>query len=215
MTRHVAPVESGEVAAAHEPVRTIDPRAVRLALAPASLHPQARPMVVRPSSAAEDGLVMVDDQPLEVRLHSLDAVRGVLVEGHGAGAARSAVILMPLERADGPASGTARREVIVDGWRIEVEIEPERRAELRDRARRGRGATTHGGPTEVRASIPGRVVSLSVAPGDTVGAGQQLLVVEAMKMQNELRAPRDGVVARVAVGAGATIELGDLLVVLE
>jgi pyruvate carboxylase len=59
------------------------------------------------------------------------------------------------------------------------------------------------------------VVSVAVAPGDAVGAGQQLLVVEAMKMQNELRAPRAGTVERVAVGERSTIEVGDLLVVIE
>jgi biotin carboxyl carrier protein len=54
-----------------------------------------------------------------------------------------------------------------------------------------------------------------VTAGDAVEAGQALLVVEAMKMQNELRAPHGGVVERVAVGEGATIEHGDLLVVLR
>jgi biotin carboxyl carrier protein len=55
---------------------------------------------------------------------------------------------------------------------------------------------------------------VAVIAGDVVEAGQTLLVVEAMKMQNELRAPRDGVVERVAIGVGETIDLGDLLVVL-
>jgi biotin carboxyl carrier protein len=55
---------------------------------------------------------------------------------------------------------------------------------------------------------------VSVAVGDSVQAGQELLVVEAMKMQNELRAPRAGIVERLAVAAGQTIELGDLLAVL-
>ena len=64
-------------------------------------------------------------------------------------------------------------------------------------------------------SSPGVVVSVSVVPGDAVVAGQQLLVVEAMKMQNELRAPRDGTITRVGVGAGQTIEVGDLLLVIE
>ena len=59
------------------------------------------------------------------------------------------------------------------------------------------------------------MVSVSVAPGDAVTAGPQLLVVEAMKMQNELRAPRAGTVERVAVGAGSTIDVGDVLVVIE
>jgi biotin carboxyl carrier protein len=53
-----------------------------------------------------------------------------------------------------------------------------------------------------------------VTPGDIVTAGQQLLTVEAMKMQNELRAPRDGTIERVSIGAGATVEPGDVLVVL-
>jgi biotin carboxyl carrier protein len=70
------------------------------------------------------------------------------------------------------------------------------------------------GPFEVRAIIPGRVAAVSVAAGDRVVAGQTLLLIEAMKMQNELRAPRDGVVDRLAVGMGETIDLGQLLVVL-
>jgi biotin carboxyl carrier protein len=106
-------------------------------------------------------------------------------------------------------------EVLVDGWRLDVAVESERRAALREKARRGAGAAAHGGPTEVRAIIPGRVVAVSVAPGDEVVAGQQLLVVEAMKMQNELRAPRAGTVASIATGTGRTIEVGDLLLVLS
>ena len=56
---------------------------------------------------------------------------------------------------------------------------------------------------------------MAVTPGDTVAAGQRLLAVEAMKMENELRAPRDGVVERVEVGVGQTVELGDSLVVIR
>ena len=67
---------------------------------------------------------------------------------------------------------------------------------------------------EIHAIIPGRVVAVAVAPGDAVAAGQTLLLVEAMKMQNELRAPRAGTVTRVPAGAGATVEVGDVLVVL-
>jgi biotin carboxyl carrier protein len=106
-------------------------------------------------------------------------------------------------------------EVVVEGWRFELLVEDEARAALRERASRdpaaGRAA---GGPLEIRAIIPGRIASVAVAPGDTVEAGQTLLAVEAMKMQNELRAPRAGTVTRVPAGAGATVELGDVLVVL-
>jgi biotin carboxyl carrier protein len=56
---------------------------------------------------------------------------------------------------------------------------------------------------------------VAVTPGDEVAAGQTLLAVEAMKMQNELRAPRAGVVGRVAAAVGTTVEVGALLLVLE
>jgi hypothetical protein len=52
-------------------------------------------------------------------------------------------------------------------------------------------------------------------PGDAVEGGQPLLVIEAMKMQNEVRAPRAGTVGRVAAAEGRPVELGDLLLVLE
>jgi biotin carboxyl carrier protein len=115
----------------------------------------------------------------------------------------------------GDSRGHHRVEVVIDGWRFELEVEDAARAGLRERASRERGRGGHGGPTELRAIIPGRVVSVAVAPGDSVEMGDDLLVIEAMKMQNELRAPRTGVVERVAVGAGQTVELGDLLVVVR
>jgi biotin carboxyl carrier protein len=124
------------------------------------------------------------------------------------------ILLGPAKPAGRDRRGVSYREVVVDGWRIEVEVESAVHAALRERAHRGDDETSHGGPTEVRAIIPGVVVSVSVNPGDAVVTGQEMLVVEAMKMQNELRAPRDGRVERVAVGPGKTIELGELLLVI-
>jgi pyruvate carboxylase len=107
-------------------------------------------------------------------------------------------------------------EVVVDGWRFELVVEDEGRAALRDRATRDRDATAKAGEAlEIRAIIPGRVASVAVTAGDTVETGQTLLAVEAMKMQNELRAPRGGTVLRVPAATGATVEVGDVLVVLE
>jgi biotin carboxyl carrier protein len=123
-------------------------------------------------------------------------------------------VLVGEDRVAGP---TSRRtiEVVIGGWRFELEVEDARRADLRKRAMRDpESAAGAGGLLEIHAIIPGRVVAVAVAPGDAVAAGQTLLLVEAMKMQNELRAPRDGTVERVAVGVGETIDLGDLLVVL-
>ena len=111
--------------------------------------------------------------------------------------------------------GVRVREVIVDGFRFLVDVESERIAALRERAAQGRASSAHSGPLQVKAIIPGKVVSVFVGAGDAVTAGQQLLVVEAMKMQNELRAPRDGTVDRVGVAVGVNIEIGDLLVVIS
>jgi biotin carboxyl carrier protein len=150
---------------------------------------------------------------VSVRLRRLDASRAVLEATTAASTTRTVVLFGPV-RPDRD-RGTDVREVVVDGWRLEVEIEPERRAVLRERARRGAGAASQGGPVEVRAIIPGRVVAVAVGPGDAVEAGQQILVVEAMKMQNELRAPREGTVERLGIAVGDTIEVGDLLVVIR
>ena len=63
--------------------------------------------------------------------------------------------------------------------------------------------------------MPGRVVRILVAVGDKVTAQQAVVVVEAMKMENELRTPRDGVVAQVLVPEGAAIETGGVLLVIH
>jgi biotin carboxyl carrier protein len=113
------------------------------------------------------------------------------------------------------ARGRVALEVVVAGWRFELEAEDAYLADLRARAASGRETAVRHGPTEVRAIIPGRVVSVAVEAGDAVTSGQRLLAVEAMKMENELRAPRAGTVERVAVAVGETVELGDALVVLR
>jgi len=106
------------------------------------------------------------------------------------------------------------REVVVDGWRFELMVSNAARAALRERAMREHAGVAGAGPLRIRAVIPGRVVSIAVAPGDAITAGEPMLVIEAMKMQNELRAPRDGTIAQIAVPPGATVERGDLLLVL-
>jgi biotin carboxyl carrier protein len=123
-------------------------------------------------------------------------------------------IVVPAARPSATRGRTAV-EVVVGGWRFELEVEDAALANLRERATANRETAIHHGPTEVRAIIPGRVVSVAVAAGDTVVVGQRLLAVEAMKMENELRSPRAGTVDRVATAVGQTVELGDPLVVIR
>jgi biotin carboxyl carrier protein len=181
------------------------PSAVRVRLAPASATGAEARLTVAVLAQRQ---ATVDGEPVGAAIRHLGGGRYVLERG----TSRTAVILEGSERMP---SGSVTREVLVDGFRFEVEVEPERRAALRERATRGRSQTAGGGPLEVRAVIPGKVVAVSVVAGDRVAAGQQLLVVEAMKMQNELRAPRDGTIERVGVAEGVKIEIGDLLVVIS
>ena len=59
--------------------------------------------------------------------------------------------------------------------------------------------------------MPGKILSVKVKPGDAVKRGQAIMVLEAMKMENEIVAPEDGVVASVEVAAGSSVEAGALL----
>jgi biotin carboxyl carrier protein len=112
------------------------------------------------------------------------------------------------------AEGARRLEVVVDGWRFEATVEPAARARLRERARHGAADAVAHPRLVIRAPIPGRIGAVRVTEGEAVESGQTLLMLEAMKMANEVRAPRAGTIERVAVVTGRTVELGDPLVEL-
>lgn len=100
----------------------------------------------------------------------------------------------------------------LDGYRYEVEALDERTRAIRDLSASTAAAT---GPAPLVAPMPGLVVRVNVQPGDEVQAGQALVVMEAMKMENELRSPAAGRVRSVAARVGAAVEKGALLVELE
>ena len=100
--------------------------------------------------------------------------------------------------------------VVLDERRIPYRVHDPRSL----RSRSG-GDDGESGARSIVASMPGRIVRILVAPEDRVEAQQGLIVVEAMKMQNELKAPRAGMVTRVAVIVGATVQAGQVLVVIE
>ena len=82
---------------------------------------------------------------------------------------------------------------------------------------RGSASTDHDahGTAEIRSAMPGKVVRVLVEPGAEVEKGSGVIVVEAMKMQNELKAPKVGFVKEIRVGEGETVNAGDVLVVIE
>jgi biotin carboxyl carrier protein len=81
--------------------------------------------------------------------------------------------------------------------------------------RRRSSAGASEGRQNVLAPMPGKVVRLLVKSGDTVEVGQGLIVVEAMKMQNEMKSPKAGTVVEIKTKGGATVAAGEILIVIE
>jgi biotin carboxyl carrier protein len=82
------------------------------------------------------------------------------------------------------------------------------------KARRARAGATDG-PQAIKASMPGRVVRVLAQRGDEVDEHQGVVVIEAMKMQNELKAPKSGKIVELRVAPGDTVAVGDVLAVIE
>lgn len=101
--------------------------------------------------------------------------------------------------------------VEVQGETYVIDVEEETRYIIRTR---GGAAGGHAGQV-LKAPMPGRITQVSVRPGDQVNRGDTLLVIEAMKMQNELKAGAAGVVTDVRVEVGQAVNPGDVLVVVE
>jgi len=102
--------------------------------------------------------------------------------------------------------------VVTEGLTLEATVESPRDRLIREHAReRGLEHTR----AEIHAPMPAMVVRIEVSEGESVSAGQGLVVLEAMKMENELRAPRDGVVKAIRARPGSAVEKGALLMLLE
>jgi biotin carboxyl carrier protein len=98
--------------------------------------------------------------------------------------------------------------VLVDGSTVPIGVRDPRRR--RDAA----GGHAGDGPVPILAPMPGKVVRVLVAAGDAVSARQSVIVVEAMKMENELRAPKAGIVGEVLAREGALVDAGTLLLTI-
>lgn len=157
----------------------------------------------------------VDGRTLEVEVAELEEGYVVVVEGRRlevdwrAGADFASMVISGRSYEVGLVPRPTGYTVVLPEDSIEVE--------LRDA---GAGPATasrraSGGPLRVSAPMPGKIVRVLVQAGQAVAAGQGLVVMEAMKMENELRAPRPGTVRELAVGEGQAVETGTLLLVLN
>jgi biotin carboxyl carrier protein len=101
-------------------------------------------------------------------------------------------------------------DILLSGRLFHLEAVDERSRLLVDQAR-----TASEGPQTVESEMPGKIVKVHLAAGSEVREGQGVVVVEAMKMENEIRSPIDGVVKELPVTEGQTVETGELLFVIE
>ncbi len=162
--------------------------------------------------------VLIDGKPHKVELERLGNLWTCHVDGReilldAAMTARDVLSILVGNRAY-----EAKREYSLNG-ELHVIIGSERFAtEVRDprslRSRRA-GAASGEGPQKITAPMPGKVVRLLVKEGEAVEAGQGVIVVEAMKMQNEIKSPKKGTVQKIAVPEGGSVTSGDTLAVIE
>lgn len=128
--------------------------------------------------------------------------------GHGVVQLRSGDRVVPAIVEGGGTDWT----VTIQGRRIPVTVHNWRERVLADAEREAR---LHGGPLTIKATLPGLVVAVAVEAGSEVNEGDTLLTIEAMKMQNEIRAPRSGRVLEVSVASGQAVGTGAPLLRLE
>jgi biotin carboxyl carrier protein len=147
-----------------------------------------------------EGEVVVDGQPLTIDFHPVagQPVYSLLVNGRSYEA-----YVNPLD--DG-------LQVLLQGRLYPVTVEDERTKRLRESSS---GQPITKGEIHVKAPMPGLVVATLVEPGHTVEKGELLIILESMKMQNELKAVRSGKISRVRVKAGDSVEQNQVLMTIE
>lgn len=103
-------------------------------------------------------------------------------------------------------------QVLLRGRQFQVKVEDEREKRLKAAAG---GGVAEGGEFHLKAPMPGLVVAIPVNEGDEVKKGQVLVILESMKMQNELKSPRDGTISHIKVKAGESVEQKQVLLNLQ
>lgn len=139
------------------------------------------------------------------RVRQVDAAR---IDAHTLSLVVDRVWSNEVSIAGNPATG--QLDVHVGDTPVSVTLNGRRRW-----GRRDDGAGAGSGPQRLVAPMPGKVVRVLVKPGDTVAAKQPVVVVEAMKMENELRASREGTVAEIHAREGMSVDAGALLLVIQ
>lgn len=145
-----------------------------------------------------DGSILVNGEPRSVDFHSLgSSLYSVIMDNQS--------YELVIEDQDGA------YQVQMRGNLFAGQVLDERAQLLA--SRRG-GLTPDSGEISMKAPMPGLIVAINVTEGQEVKAGQTVVILESMKMQNELKCPRDGVVQRISVEAGQSVEQNKLMVTI-
>jgi len=163
-----------------------------------------RPRAVTLQRQGESWRVTVDGTTYDVHAADVDGRSRSLLIASATSAGQSVAVVVV------PGSTPGDLQVAVEGRTIPVQVQSDERSR-----RRGGGAADVSGPQRIVAPMPGKIVRVLVKPGDEVQPRQGLVVVEAMKMENELRAARSGRVVSVSVVEGQSVDAGAVLAVVE
>ena len=160
----------------------------------------------------------IDDEPREVEIRGADGRFRVTigdaeweVDARATGPAMYSLLIAGVSYRADVVDRDGACVVQIDGEQYAITVEEQTRHIIRTRGGTGAGA----GSRTLTAPLPGKISRVAVRPGDAVNAGDILLVIEAMKMENEFRAAASGTVAEVRVAAGAAVNAGDVLIVMS
>ena len=143
--------------------------------------------------------VLVGGEEVSARLRDLPGTSAVLLN--------LGDLAYRIDVARGESRG--RYALSLGGWRYDAEALDERTRAIRELSA---ATAAPAGPAPLVAPMPGLIVSIAVDRGEPVKAGQELLILEAMKMENVLRAERDGVIEEIRIAPGATVAADQVLI---
>jgi len=155
-------------------------------------------------SLADDTVdVAVDDRHYDLQVRELGSGEYLLISG-------SNVYKCRVSGRSGSVGAGQSFAIVVRGRTYEVAVVDPKRLRSGESA-----GAHHAGAAEIVSPMPGKIVRVLVESGDRVEAGAGIIVVEAMKMQNEMKAPKAGTVVSINAAEGATVNAGDVLAVVE